>query len=129
MSAVLLAVFALMLVSCVLAVGVVAVAVAGMHSFAEPTVVSMESKAATTTVVSAVTTTLRPSTTRKTARSIVSTTVWDGSPSTTFLEYYSTTTTLVDVVSVPADSCSVNFSYHGFRTCGAKNVAWFDSWS
>lgn len=128
LSAVLLAVVALLLVSFALAVGVVAFAVAGMHPAVGPSVVqkAADGDSAVTSTTDVVTST-RPSTTRRAVHTAASTTLADSSP-TTFLEYLSTTTTLVEVV-VGGDDCVVNHSYHGFRTCGAKNVAWSDSWS
>ncbi|MBM3309455.1 MAG: hypothetical protein FJY77_04295 [Candidatus Altiarchaeales archaeon] len=103
----------------ILSIGVVAVFVMNSHS---PEGIPEGLYDLTTTTLRRITTTTTTTSIACTT-AVVTTTVYDGVP-TTFLEYVEppTTTTLATV-----EDCH---SYHGpFRTCGAKNLAWFDKWA
>ncbi|MDD5111558.1 MAG: hypothetical protein PHG85_03360 [Candidatus Altiarchaeota archaeon] len=112
-------------------VGVIALVAVGVGPADVPVAgvvreVTTTSRAATTTALATTTrrTTLVQSTHATTTRN-------PGEPTTTYLEYTTPPeTTLPEQPAQDDENCTENPSYRGpFKSCGAKNLAWFDSWS
>jgi len=122
----------IVLIVAALSLGVVAFVVITEHPEYSPAVVVESSTLASKVSMThrATTTTVQKASSTPTVRT--TTTLDAVGSATTFIEYTGdppTTTTLPEVAD--DESCNTtDGSYHGpFKSCGAKNVAWFDSWT